>query len=93
MAEVTRAGELFGGRLRELRRKRGMTQVTLAEESGLLQGHVSSIERGMMLPNLATMFRLAMALNCKVSALVSVFDKEDVASLISSERSHTPQRK
>ena len=54
----------------------------LAETSGIPQSHMSSIERGAMLPNLVTLFRLAAALNCKVSALVSVFDKEDPATLL-----------
>lgn len=82
MGEVTRAGELFGARLRELRMKRGMTQVSVAQASGLEQSHVSSMERGMMLPNLLTLLRLSAALDCKVSALVSVFDKTDVPSLL-----------
>lgn len=82
MGEITEAGTLFGERLRDLRKKRGMTQVTLAEASGLLQGHVSSMERGVMLPNLLTLLRLAVAMECKVSALVSVFDKEDVRALL-----------
>ena len=82
MSEVTRAAELLGTRIREMRKKRRLTQVMLAETSGLPQSHMSSIERGAMLPNLVTLFRLAAALNCKVSALVSVFDKEDPATLL-----------
>jgi len=82
LSEVTRAAELLGTRIREMRKKRRLTQVMLAEMSGIPQSHMSSIERGVMLPNLVTLFRLAAALNCKVSALVSVFDKEDVATLL-----------
>jgi len=79
---LTAAGTLFGERLRELRKKRGVTQVTLAELSGIPQNHISSIERGTKVPNLITLLRLAHALECKVSALVSVFDKEDIAKLL-----------
>jgi len=79
---VTRAAELLGTRIREMRKRRRLTQVMLAETSGIPQSHMSSIERGAMLPNLVTLFRLAAALHCKVSALVSVFDKEDVATLL-----------
>ncbi|HEX7154411.1 MAG TPA: helix-turn-helix transcriptional regulator [Thermoanaerobaculia bacterium] len=82
MSDITRAGELFGERLRELRKKRGMTQVMLAEATGVKQSHVSSMERGTLLPNLLTLLRLAAALDCKVSALVTVFDKEDVVALL-----------
>lgn len=82
MSEVTHAAELLGTRIREMRKKRRLTQVQLAETSGIPQSHMSSIERGAMLPNLVTLFRLAAALNCKVSALVSVFDKEDPLTLL-----------
>jgi len=81
LSEVTRAAELLGSRIREVRKKRGLTQVVLAESSGIPQSHMSSIERGAMLPNLVTLGRLAAALGCKVSALVGVFDKEDLAKL------------
>jgi transcriptional regulator with XRE-family HTH domain len=82
LAEVTAAGQLFGERLRELRSKREITQVMLAEATGIPQNHISSIERGMKLPNLLTMIRLASALNCKLSALVSVFDREQLSSFL-----------
>ena len=82
MAEVTAAGQLFGERLRELRSKRDITQVMLADRTGIPQNHISSIERGMKLPNLLTMIRLASALDCKLSALVSVFDKEQLSSFL-----------
>jgi transcriptional regulator with XRE-family HTH domain len=82
LAEVTAAGQLFGERLRELRSKREITQVMLADLTGIPQNHISSIERGMKLPNLLTMIRLASALECKLSALVSVFDKERLSSFL-----------
>jgi len=73
---------MLGKRLRELRQKRDMTQVMLAERAGLPQSHISEIERGVMLPNLATLLRIAAALPCKLSELTSVFDTEDIRSLI-----------
>jgi transcriptional regulator with XRE-family HTH domain len=54
----------------------------LAEMTGIPQNHVSSMERGTKVPNLLTLIRLAHALDCKVSALVSVFDKENLAKLL-----------
>jgi len=76
------AGELLGRRLRELRQARDVTQVALAERAGLPQSHISEMERGVMLPNLLTILRLAAALPCKVTDLTSVFDDVDPASLL-----------
>jgi transcriptional regulator with XRE-family HTH domain len=76
------AGEFFGERLRDLRQDRNVTQVVLAERTGLPQSHISDIERGVMLPNLVTILRIAAALPCKVSELTSVFDGVDVGSLL-----------
>ncbi|HEX7153161.1 MAG TPA: helix-turn-helix transcriptional regulator [Thermoanaerobaculia bacterium] len=76
-------GEVFGERMREIRQKAGMTQVELAERSGLAQTRVSELERGVRSPNLATVVRLALALDCKVSALVAGFDRRDLASILS----------
>lgn len=82
MKEATPAGVLLGQRVRELRTKRRLTQQALAETAGIPQTHVSAIELGLMQPNLGTLLRLALALECKVSALVSVFDREDLAKLV-----------
>jgi transcriptional regulator with XRE-family HTH domain len=79
---TTRAGELLGEHLRALRQRKDVTQVVLAERAGLPQSHISEIERGIMLPNLVTLLRIAAALPCKVSDLTSVFDKEDVSKLV-----------
>jgi transcriptional regulator with XRE-family HTH domain len=76
------AGELLGQRLRDLRQERDVTQVVLAERAGLPQSHISEMERGVMLPNLLTIIRLAAALPCKVSELTSVFDDVNPASLL-----------
>ncbi len=80
--EATAAGKVFGERLRELRKKRHMTQVQLAESTGVPQNHISSMERGTIQPTLGTMIRLAVALDCKVADLVSVFNKTDLRSLL-----------
>jgi transcriptional regulator with XRE-family HTH domain len=82
LTAITPAGALFGEHLRELRKKRGITQVELAEMTGIPQNHISTIERGAKLPTLGTLIRFAAALNCRVSALVSVFDKEDLTKLL-----------
>jgi transcriptional regulator with XRE-family HTH domain len=83
LSEGTRAGELLGARVRQMRTRRGLTQVTVAERSGLPQSHVSEIERGVMIPNLVTLLRLAAALECKASTLVAALDGADVDSILS----------
>ena len=82
MKKKVTAGELLGRRLRELRQERDVTQVALAERAGLPQSHISEMERGVMLPNLLTILRLAAALPCKVTDLTSVFDDVNPASLL-----------
>ncbi len=68
--------ELFGQRLRQLRKDRGITQVQMAEASGLIDTYISDMERGLKVPSLTTLLRLAAALGCKVADLVTVFDQE-----------------
>jgi len=82
LRETTVAGELFGKRMREIRLKRGLAQQAVAERAGIAQTHVSDIELGFKLPNLLTVVRLAIALNCKVAELTSVLDKTDLSSLL-----------
>ena len=82
MRQTTVAGELFGARMREIRVKHGLSQQSVAERAGIAQTHVSDIELGFKLPNLLTVVRLAIALECKVSELTSAFDKTDLVALI-----------
>lgn len=76
------AGEVFGARVREIRQKRGMTQVELGERLGFPQNRVSEIENGSRSPTLVTILRLAIALQCKPSALLTSFDGEDLPTLL-----------
>ena len=78
--------EVFGERLRELRTNRRLTQQALADLVGIPHTHVSAIERGVKLPTLLTVLRLAVALQCKASALVTVFDRSDLEAIVGSDR-------
>ena len=51
----------------ELREKRGLTQVQLAERSGVDQGDISRIERGSAFPNEKTLLRIAEALDADLA--------------------------
>lgn len=81
--DTSEVGELLGARIREIRTKRGMSQQALAERVAIPQTHVSAMELGIQFPNLLTVLRLAVALECKVVELVGVFDKAELASILS----------
>jgi transcriptional regulator with XRE-family HTH domain len=80
--DTTAAGELLGAQLRQLRTKRGLSQQALAERVGIPQTHVSAIELGLKFPNLLTILRFAVALECKVIDLVGVFDRTNLSELL-----------
>ena len=82
MTHVQAEGEVFGQRLRELRQKYGVTQQQLSVTTGLTEGYISNMERGQKVPSLTTILRLAVALGCRVTELVSIFDKTDLPSIL-----------
>jgi transcriptional regulator with XRE-family HTH domain len=82
MPIVTAAGELFGQRMRDVRQRRGLTQTELSDRSGFTQARLSELESGARMPNLLTILRLAVALDCKVMDLVGAFDKTDLPSIL-----------
>lgn len=49
---------LLGQRLRQQRKRRGLTIEQLAEMIGLSKNYVSLIERGQKLPSMATLIKL-----------------------------------
>jgi transcriptional regulator with XRE-family HTH domain len=75
-------GVVFGARLRELRDECGITQRALAELMGVKHPYISEMERGVKVPSLTTILRLAVALKCEVTDLVDVFNGRDLRKLI-----------
>jgi transcriptional regulator with XRE-family HTH domain len=69
-------GALFGARLREMRISRGLTQPKIAELVGTSASNISDLERGIKVPTLTTVARLADALDCNVTDLVDVLDSK-----------------
>lgn len=57
-------------RIREVRKRAGLTQEELAARSGLTQSHLSRLELGKYVPTLTTLERLARALKVPVSDLL-----------------------
>jgi len=71
---IENEGVIFGQRLRELRLARNLTQTELAERCGSNHPFISNLERGVKVPSLTMVLRLAEALECRVYDLVKVFD-------------------
>lgn len=75
MTERESDGVIFGRRLRELRLAKNLTQQQLASMIDSNHPFISNMERGLTLPGLAMLVRLADALECNVSQLVEALDR------------------
>ena len=75
-------GEIFGAHLRGLREERGQTQRSLADRMGMKHPYISEMERGLKVPTLTTLIRLAVALECDVTDLIDVFKGRDLQKLV-----------
>jgi transcriptional regulator with XRE-family HTH domain len=69
-------GEIFGPHLRGLRIERGLTQSQLAERAETNTMFISKLERGVTTPTIGTLVRLARGLDCRVTELVGIFDRD-----------------
>ena len=64
--------KLIGTRLRELRKRRGMTQVELAQELGITQSQISDYENGAVRLHGALLAAFAKALNATSDELLGL---------------------
>lgn len=60
----------IGSRLRNIRKAKGLTLDVLAEEIGLTKGYLSKVETGRKVPPIATLARVARALETDVATLL-----------------------
>jgi transcriptional regulator with XRE-family HTH domain len=60
---------LVGGRLREARQSRDMTQDDVAREAGLTKSFVSAVERGETSPSIGSLYRLCEVLGVSIAEL------------------------
>ena len=74
--------KIFGERVREKRRARKLTQVQVAERAGMFQHHISQLENGEVMPTLETILKLAAAIGCKPTDLLSPFNGIDLGALL-----------
>lgn len=72
---IANEGAIFGERLRGLRVERKLTQTELAQRCGSNRPFISNLERGVKVPSLTMVLRLAEALECRVYDLVKIFDR------------------
>jgi HTH-type transcriptional regulator, cell division transcriptional repressor len=73
--------KLFGRRLRELRKARGLTQEALAESADLSGNYISDLELGLKVPSLTILVRLSQALEVGTQDLLRDFTREAVKKM------------
>ena len=78
VAEEVSSGRL-GGRVRELRRERGLTLEGLAARSGVSRAMISKLERGEKSPTLVVAAKVAEGLGVSLSRLLGAEEKRRVA--------------
>ncbi len=61
---------IIGHQIRYLRRVKDLSQKTLAQKVGVSLGWMGRVERGLFLPNLKLLFKIAKALQVKVKDLI-----------------------
>ncbi|MGI5966255.1 MULTISPECIES: helix-turn-helix domain-containing protein [Anaerotruncus] len=61
----------IGRRMKQKRKQAGMTQDNLAEKLSVSVGYISQMERGVTKISLETLSRIAVALDCDITELIS----------------------
>jgi len=69
MTKRAKPEELLGKRMRELRKKKGLTQEELGARAGISYKYLGSIERGLENPSFRHLSRIARALGVELSEL------------------------
>ena len=74
---------MYGSRIREMRKKRGITLKEVAEATGYTIGHISQIERDLKSPSLVALRKIAACLNC--SEVWLIMDDSELSAKSSEE--------
>jgi transcriptional regulator with XRE-family HTH domain len=82
MAAPIPEAEIFGKTLKKLRTSRELTQERLAGAANLTTGYVNTLERGMQVPSLTTIIKLAHGLGVAPSELLSDFTPAAIRRLL-----------
>lgn len=70
----------FGSTIRHARENLGWTQETLADQANLNRSYLGEVERGVVMPSLATLAKLASALRTDMSALIARCEEKSTAA-------------
>lgn len=76
MAEMLLDPHIVGEVIAECRESKGITQEVLSGLAGIGRSHLSAIERGERKPTLETFYRLALALDMKMSVLAALMERK-----------------
>jgi transcriptional regulator with XRE-family HTH domain len=71
-------GERLGARVKELRRRRGLTLEDLAERAGVSRAMISKVERGEKNPTLVVAAKVAEGLSVTISELLGVEERREI---------------
>ena len=74
---------MYGSRIREMRKRRGLTLKEVAEATGYIIGHISQIERDLKSPSLVALRKIAACLNC--SEVWLIMDDSELSAKSSEE--------
>ena len=74
---------MYGSRIREVRKRRGLTLKEVAEATGYTIGHISQIERDLKSPSLVALRKIAACLNC--SEVWLIMDDSELSAKSSEE--------
>ena len=76
MSEMQLNPKTIGEVIAKFRKNKGVTQEVLSGLSDIGRTHLSAIERGERKPTLETLYRISLALNVKMSAIVLAIEEE-----------------
>ena len=74
---------MYGSRIREMRKRKGLTLKEVAEVTGYTIGHISQIERDLKSPSLVALRKIAACLNC--SEVWLIMDDSELSAKSSEE--------
>lgn len=74
---------MYGSRIREMRKRRGLTLKEVAKATGYTIGHISQIERDLKSPSLVALRKIAACLNC--SEVWLIMDDSELSAKSSEE--------
>ncbi|MCL2003492.1 MAG: helix-turn-helix transcriptional regulator [Oscillospiraceae bacterium] len=76
MSDMQLNPKIVGAVIAALRKRKGVTQEVLSGLSDIGRTHLSAIERGERKPTLETLYRISLALDIKMSFIVSCIEDE-----------------